>query len=58
MRIMSQYSIKTEDINKAHQALLEFAVEFEVLYYQRRPERLHFVRQSIHALTHLGPEVL
>ena len=58
MRIMSQYSIKTEDINKAHQALLEFAVEFEVLYYQRRPERLHFVRQSIHALTHLGPEAL
>jgi hypothetical protein len=56
MRIMSQYSIKTEDINKAHQALLEFVVEFEVLYYQRRPERLHFVRQSIHALTHLGPE--
>jgi hypothetical protein len=56
IRIMSQYSIKTEDISKAHQALLEFAVEFEVLYYQRRPERLHFVRQSIHALTHLGPE--
>lgn len=58
IRITSQYSIKTEDINKAHQALLEFAVEFEVLYYQRRPERLHFVRQSIHALTHLGPEAL
>ena len=58
IRVMSQYSIKTEDINKAHQALLEFVVEFEVLYYQRRPERLHFVRQSIHALTHLGPEAL
>ena len=56
MQIMSQYSIKTEDINKAHQALLEFAVEFEVLYYQHWPERLHFVHQSIHALTHLGPE--
>jgi hypothetical protein len=58
MRIMNQHSIETEDINKAHQALLEFVVEFEVLYYQRRPERLHFVRQSIHALTHLGPEAL
>jgi hypothetical protein len=56
MRIMNQHSIETEDINKAHRALLEFVIEFEVLYYQRRPERLHFVRQSIHALTHLAPE--
>jgi hypothetical protein len=56
MRIMHQYSIKTQDLNNAHQALLEFVGEFEVLYYQRRPERLHFVRQSIHALTHLVPE--
>ena len=36
--------------------LREWVVEFEVLYYQRKPERLHFVRQCVHALTHLGPE--
>ncbi|KAF8803010.1 hypothetical protein BYT27DRAFT_7226199 [Phlegmacium glaucopus] len=58
MRIMNQHHISTEDLKKAHAALLEFAYEFELLYYQRRPERLHFVRQSIHALTHLGPEAV
>ncbi|KJA21717.1 hypothetical protein HYPSUDRAFT_140349, partial [Hypholoma sublateritium FD-334 SS-4] len=31
--------------------------EFEHLYYQRRADRIHFVRQSIHALLHLAPEV-
>jgi hypothetical protein len=58
MRIMNQYRILTEDLKKIHVALLEFVHEFELLYYQRRPERLHFVRQSIHALTHLGPEAV
>ncbi|KAF8805085.1 hypothetical protein BYT27DRAFT_7225102 [Phlegmacium glaucopus] len=56
MWIMNQHHISTEDLKKAHAALLEFAYEFELLYYQRHPEQLHFVRQSIHALTHLGPE--
>lgn len=32
-------------------------MEFEDLYYQRKPTRLHFVRQSIHALTHYAHEV-
>jgi hypothetical protein len=58
MRVMNQYHIKTEDLKNAHLALLEFVNEFELLYYQRRPERLHFVRQSIHALTHLAPEAV
>ena len=58
VRIILQYRIRVEDLIKAYPALLEFACEFEVLYYQRRAERLHFVRQSIHAVTHLAPEVL
>ena len=33
-------------------------IEFEQLYYQRDPNRLHFVRQSIHLLTHIGPETV
>jgi hypothetical protein len=57
VRIMNQHNIKAADLKKAHQRLLEFAHEFELLYYQRRPDRLHFVRQSIHAVTHLAPEV-
>lgn len=42
----------------AHQALIEFAHDFELLYYQHKTERLHFVHQSIHALTHLASEVI
>jgi hypothetical protein len=56
MRIIFQHETSTEELKKAHDALLEFCVEFEVLYVQRRSERLHFVRQSIHAITHLAPE--
>ncbi|KAF8809746.1 hypothetical protein BYT27DRAFT_7254467 [Phlegmacium glaucopus] len=58
MRIMNQHRISTAHLKEAHSALLQFVYEFELLYCQRRPERLHFVRQSIHALTHLGPEVV
>jgi hypothetical protein len=58
VRIINQHQIKTKDLKKAHQALVEFAHEFELLYYQRRTDRLHFVRQSIHALTHLALEVI
>jgi hypothetical protein len=32
--------------------LIEFEREFELLYYQRRMERLPFIRLSIHALIH------
>jgi hypothetical protein len=57
MRIIHQHQINRNDLQKAHEALLEFASEFEKIYYQRRTDRLHFVRQSIHAVTHLAPEV-
>jgi hypothetical protein len=58
MRIFNQHRISKDDLKEAHLALLQFVHEFEILYYQCRPERLHFVRQSIHALTHLGTEVV
>lgn len=40
----------------AHQRLTEFVLEYEQLYYQRRVDRLHLVRQSIHTLIHIIPE--
>ena len=58
MHIILQHEIMADDLAKAHCALLEFCEEFEVLYYQCHPERLHFVCQSIHALTHLAPETV
>ena len=32
--------------------------EFEELYYQRRGDHIHFVRQSIHLLTHIALETV
>ena len=58
MRVLNQHQISREDLQKAHQALLEFEQEFELLYYQRRTERLHFVRPCVHSVTHLAAEVL
>ncbi|KAF8230405.1 hypothetical protein L208DRAFT_1282038 [Tricholoma matsutake] len=34
MHIIQQYHIINEDLSKAHAALIEFAYEFELLYYQ------------------------
>lgn len=45
-----------DDLLAAHQAFLEFVYEFEILYYERKLSRLHFVRPCIHALTHIVPE--
>jgi hypothetical protein len=56
IRLIYQRRISAEQLALAHRLLLEFSIEFEHLYYQRQPDRLHFVRQSIHSLTHLGPE--
>ena len=56
IRLVHQRSLSQEQLATAHQALLEFCIEFELLYYQRKSSRLHFVRQSIHSLTHLAPE--
>ncbi|KDQ57311.1 hypothetical protein JAAARDRAFT_178964 [Jaapia argillacea MUCL 33604] len=57
IRILHQRKIAAEQLRQAHLRLIEFVLEYELLYYQRREDRLHFCRQSIHALTHLAPEV-
>lgn len=56
IRLIYQRSISQEQLRVAHKMLLEYSIEFEHLYYQRKSNRLHFVRQSVHSLTHLGPE--
>jgi hypothetical protein len=58
IRIFYQREITRPQLELAHKLLLEWVVEFEHLYYQRKTERLHFVRQCIHALIHLAPEVV
>ena len=56
IRIIYQRRISREQLLLAHKLLLEWCVEFENLYCQRNPDRLHFVRQCVHSLTHLAKE--
>ncbi|KAI0355296.1 hypothetical protein OH77DRAFT_1540048 [Trametes cingulata] len=58
IRVALLLVIPMQHRQRAHNLLLEFVREFELMYYQRRVDRLHFVRQSIHSLIHLIPEGL
>ena len=55
-RVVHQCHKSKEDLLAAHKAFLEFVYTFEILYYERKLTRLHFVRPCIHALTHIVPE--
>lgn len=55
-RIMMQQVISPEELVEAHTQFSLFSTGFEELYYQRREDRLHFVRPSIHAPSHFPYE--
>ncbi|KAG6914558.1 hypothetical protein DXG01_016602 [Tephrocybe rancida] len=57
VHIMNQHEITLQELLEACDCLLEFVKGFEALYYDRRPERVHFVLQSIHQLLHLAWEL-
>ena len=57
VRLLHQRSISKVQLIKGHQLLVDFVNGFEELYYQRKVSRLHFCRQSLHALLHVGPEI-
>ncbi|KIJ06008.1 hypothetical protein PAXINDRAFT_92621 [Paxillus involutus ATCC 200175] len=57
VRLITQHSITRDELQTANRLFIEFTEEYEVLYCERKFERIHFVRQSIHALTHYGREV-
>ena len=56
IQVIYQRRISRDQLMLTHRLLLEWCVEFEALYYQRKPERLHFVRQCVHSLSHLAKE--
>jgi hypothetical protein len=58
VRLLHQRAITPAQLQQAHKFILEFVEEFEVLYYQRKVERLHFCRPSLHGLLHIAPETL
>jgi hypothetical protein len=55
-RILMQEEIYQSELHEAHKLLTEFSDSYEELYVQRRADRLHFVRPSIHAPSHMAPE--
>ncbi|KAJ7090488.1 hypothetical protein C8R44DRAFT_648205 [Mycena epipterygia] len=58
IRCFHQHTIPVEQIVERHRLAIEYLSEFETLYVQDMPERMHFVRQSIHVMSHLAPEVI
>lgn len=58
VRLAHQHEISAGNLQEAHKMLVEFSVEFEQLYYQRHPGRIHFVRQAIHGFSHICPETI
>ena len=54
--ILQRHSIAYADLVQGHCLLMDFAREFEDLYYQCMESCVHFVWQSIHLLMHMGLE--
>ncbi|CDO71523.1 hypothetical protein BN946_scf184910.g22 [Trametes cinnabarina] len=52
-----KWSIGSDELRAAHRLLNEAAIEFEELYCQRKPERLHFVRPCLHTSGHAAEEI-
>jgi hypothetical protein len=57
VRLLHQRTITKIQLLQGHTLLVTFVTEFEEIYYQRKKSRLHFCRQSLHALLHVGPEI-
>jgi hypothetical protein len=58
IRTIYQRSISITSLQKADFALREYVIQFEQFYYQRQINRIHFIRQCLHSLTHLAAETL
>ena len=58
IRLLHQHHITREDINNAHNMLIEWEYEFELKYYNRDLRRLHLVRPSLHSITHAAQETI
>ena len=58
VRVLHQHKIAAGLLQAAHQALLDFVVEFEMIYCERRISRIHFVQPCLHTIIHAAPEVI
>jgi hypothetical protein len=56
IRIINQRQISSEQLAHAHKMIVEWEMEFELNYYQRKAELLHLIRPSTHAILHAARE--
>ncbi|KAG2340367.1 hypothetical protein BDR05DRAFT_1002561 [Suillus weaverae] len=57
-QLMCQHTITTQDLQQANVLLCAWEWEFELIYYQLREDRLHFVRPCVHQTNHLVTETI
>ena len=58
IRLLHQRTIKCSQLQEAHKYLKLFCVEYEEIYVQRRSDRLHMVRPSVHGILHMPSETV
>ncbi|KAI0304753.1 hypothetical protein BC826DRAFT_902685 [Russula brevipes] len=58
IQVLQRPVITPGDLRYGNIALKDFVRDFEALYYQRKAYRIHFVRHSVHLLTHIAPETV
>jgi Transposase family tnp2 len=58
IQILQRPIITPDDLRSGNTLLKDFVKDFEVLYYQRQASRIHFIRHSVHLLTHIAPETV
>ncbi|KIM53768.1 hypothetical protein SCLCIDRAFT_31639 [Scleroderma citrinum Foug A] len=55
---MSQHAINKQDLKHAYILLCSWGCKFELIYYQLRQDRLHFIHPCIHQVLHLVTETM
>ncbi|KAI0748599.1 hypothetical protein C8Q80DRAFT_1103617 [Daedaleopsis nitida] len=58
VRLLYQEEIPLQDVVKAKTLLSESSLDFENIYYERDPDRLHVVRPCVHAIWHAPDEIV
>ncbi|KAJ3925070.1 MAG: hypothetical protein NXY57DRAFT_1051750 [Lentinula lateritia] len=58
VQLLTQNSCNSNELNESNILFTKFSDEFESLYVQRRTDRIHFVRPSIHTPSHIPFETI
>ena len=56
IKLLHQRIITEKDLKYAHELLMQWVYDFELLYYQWKVNQLHLMRPCIHAVVHAARE--